>query len=232
MGRRRDRISKEDYNSSDSGGSEDDEADNEEQYGEFESFTHPSRRKRRRLGQKRSKEDAMLGIFAEDSSDDDRDLMRKNIRYKEVNFVEKEDQDERNVQDDEEEEEVPRMGLGGMRTGGLGFRQAQQESTPQADSEEVEEEDYRPGMGLGARTLGGGSRSRRGFGLGFQAGQQPNTEEEESYRPAFGFNQSPEIPLSTTFAQHTTTQSDTMHTTLPAAPNPSLLSTRKGTSTP
>lgn len=232
MGRRKDRIAKEDYNSSDSGGSEDGEGDNEEHYGEFESFTQPSRRKKRRHGQRRTKEDAMLGVFAEDSSDDDRDLMKKNIRYKEVNFVEKEDDEEPNVPEDDDEE-PPRTGLGGMRTGGLGFRPAQQESTPQADSEEAEEEDFRSGMGLGARTLGGGSRSRRGFGLGFQlAQQQTYTDEEESSRPAVGFNQSLEPPLSTTFAQHTTTQSDTMHTTLPSAPKPSLLSSRKGTSTP
>src|ERR1700719_2250471 len=104
MCRRKDRIEKEDY-SSDSGGSDEDE-EYVERYGEFESFTQPSRRKKRRHG--RSKEDAMLGVFAEGSSDDDRDLMRKNIRYKEVNFVEKEDEDEDeeqtlNVREDEDE---------------------------------------------------------------------------------------------------------------------------------
>src|SRR5436305_2049537 len=145
MGRRKDRIEKEDY-SSDSGVSDDDEDERLERYAEFESFTQSSRRKRRRHG--RSKEDAMLGVFADGSSDDDRDLMRKNIRYKEVNFVEKEE-------DDEDDAEVT------------------------------------------------------------------------SFRP---FNQ-PKSPEST-FAQHTTTQSDTMHTTLPSGPKRSLLSSRKGTSTP
>src|SRR5437667_10586472 len=99
MGRRKDRIAKEDY-SSDSGGSED-EDEVFVQYGEFESFTQPSRRKKRRHG--RSKEDSMLGIFGEGSSDDDRDLMRKNIRYRGVSFVEKEDDDQNDQQEDEEE---------------------------------------------------------------------------------------------------------------------------------
>ena len=90
MGRRKDRIAKEDY-SSDSGESEDGEEQGD--YGEFESFTQPFRRKKRRHG-KKSKEDTILGIFGDESSDDDRDLMHKNIRYKEVNFVEKEDDEE------------------------------------------------------------------------------------------------------------------------------------------
>jgi tuftelin-interacting protein 11 len=225
MGRRKDRIAKEHY-SSDSGESEDDEA----QYGEFESFTSPSRRKKRR--HRRSKEDAMLGVFADGSSDDDRDLMRKNIRYKEVNFVEKEDNDERQLSEEEEQGKTSRAGLGSSQTVGLGFRVAQEESGQAVESEEVSEDDFRPRIGLGARMLGGGSKSRRGIGLGFQPTQQPsNEDEEQSYRPAFGFNQFPEPPLSTTFSQHTTTQSDTMHTALPAAPKPSPLLSKKGTST-
>jgi len=90
MGRKKDRIAREDY-SSDSAGSEEEEQ--EVHYGEYESFTQPSRRKKRRHAQ-RSKEDAMLGIFAEGSSDDDRGLMQKDIRYKEVNFVQQGDDNE------------------------------------------------------------------------------------------------------------------------------------------
>ena len=234
MGRRKNRISQDDYLSSDSGGS-DEEGEEDYQYGDFESFTQPSRRKKRKHGQK-SKEDAMLGVFAEDSDDDDRNLMNKNIRYKGVNFVEKDEenegseiQEERNTQkeDEEDDEESFRPGLGGRRMNqfsGLGFRQAQDESSDQVETPDEEEE--RPRMGLGARILGGGSRTNRSFGLGFrQAQPEPQTaeeeeEEEDVYRPSISHHV-PEPPLSSTFAQHTTTQSDTMHTTLPSAPKPS-----------
>src|SRR5271170_5906777 len=157
MGRRKDRIAKEDY-SSDSGGSEEDEEQGD--YAEFESFTQPFRRKKRRHG-KKSKEDAMLGIFGDGSSDDDRDLMHKNIRYKEVNFVQtadgEEEQQPKSEIEEEEEEEVQRPSF--RRGGGLGFRQAQQESPA---SEDIDRDDVWPTMGLGARNLGGRSNDDDG----------------------------------------------------------------------
>src|SRR5579871_811530 len=223
MGRRRNRISQEDYLSSDSGGS--DEEEEEYDLGEFESFTHPSRRKKRRHG-RRTKEDAMLGVFAEDSGDDDRNLMKKNIRYKEVNFVEKEEEngDENETETvpnekEDDDEESYRSGLGGGRTQfggqGLGFQQAQNEPD-QSDTLQDEEPDQPPRMGLGARMLGGGSKSSRAFGLGFRPSQTTVEDEEDTYRPSF--SQIPEPPLLSTFAQHTTTQQDSMHTALPSAP--------------
>jgi len=247
MGRRRDRIEREDY-SSDSGGSEE-EDEGLDVYGEFESFTQPSRRKKQRRG-KRSKDEVMLGIFAEES-DDERDLMRKNIRYKGVDFVEKDAGDEVTMamqtddnddNDDHDGEGRPRLGIGGasMRQTGLGLQQ--EAATSEEPEEKAEqEEDYRPTFGLGPRMLGGGSKSGRGLGLGFRPAQPPEpqerpSEQEDDYRPSFGTSRKhgPEPPLSETFAHHTTTQSDTMHTALPTAPKPSFLAaaTSKGTSTP
>jgi len=244
MGRRKDRIAKEDY-SSDSGGSESEgEGQEDFQYGEFESFTQPSRRKKRRHA--KSKEDAMLGVFGEDSGDDDRGLMRKNIRYREVAFVEPDQEggDEGGGGGEEEEDEdegEARPGLGALRAR---FKQSEQESESRQATEEAEEDDWRPKMGNGARVLGGGSRSMRMTGLGFRPAQQENIpspmeeeeQEEAQSRPTFKFHEahSQEPPLSTTFTQYTTTQfdSDTMHTALPAAPIRSLLASRKGTSTP
>src|SRR5271170_1151826 len=203
MGRRKDRIAKEDY-SSDSGGSEEDEEQGD--YAEFESFTQPFRRKKRRHG-KKSKEDAMLGIFGDGSSDDDRDLMHKNIRYKEVNFVEKADDEEESKsqkEDEEDEKEVEPPSF--RRGGGLGFRQAQQESPA---SEDIDQDDIRPTMGLGARNLRGRSNDDEDSYnpvLGFNQARSPN-EDENVYRPAFGFNQSRSAEFESTFANHTTTQS-------------------------
>lgn len=181
----------------------------------------------------------MLGVFAEGSSDDDRELMRKDIRYKEVNFVEKGD-DENVHPVEEEEENTSRMGLGGRNFTGLGFR-PQQESTQSPASEEAEEEEEaQPTFAhLGTRMLGGGLKSKRGIGLGFRPktdnDSKGDDEDDDSYRPSFSFNEShsSEQPsFSKAFAQHTTTQTDTMHTTLPSAPKPTTLSSRKGTSTP
>ena len=244
MGRRKDRIAKEDY-SSDSGGSEEEEEDF--QYGEFESFTQPSRRKKRRHG--KSKDEAMLGIFADDSEDDDRNLMKKNVRYREVAFVEPGEGETNDVGGMDEEDVDARHGIGASRSlhfDHVGFAQPAQEDTVAQPIDGVEkdaEEEWRPSMGNGAHVLGGGSRSQRVRGLGFRPAQEENTaipSDEENregpYRPAVGFHEkrSPEAPLSSTFAKHTTTQfdSDIMSTALPAAPIRSLLSSRKGTSTP
>ena len=239
MGRRKDRIAKEDY-SSDSGGSEDGE--DEVDFGEFESFTQPLRRKKRRHG-KKSKESAMLGIFGDESSEDDRDLMHKNIRYKEVSFVEKaedEEQEEPNsLSEDEKELERPSFRLGG----GLGFRQVQKESRESSASEDVDPDNLRPTMRLGVRSLGGGGSNRQPTpqslrpsndeeetyrpAFGFNQSRSPKNY-EKAYRPALGFNQSRSAEFESTFASHTTTQSDTMHTVLPAVPEPSVSSARKG----
>src|SRR5271169_1299813 len=141
MGRRKDRIAKEDY-SSDSGESEDIEEQGD--YLEFESFTQPFRRKKRRHGNK-GKEDAMLGIFGDGSSDDDRDLMHKNIRYKEVNFVETADDQQQGQEPKshtEEEDKVEQQSF--RRGGGLGFQQAQPESPA---SEDIDQHDGWPTIG-------------------------------------------------------------------------------------
>jgi tuftelin-interacting protein 11 len=233
MGRRKNRVSEEDYLSSDSGGSEEEE---DYENGEFESFTHPSRRKKQKHG--RSKEDAMLGVFAEESDDDARGLMNKNIRYKGVNFIAKDTaekdeeengQDEQEAEpmerDDEEDEDTYRPSFGGGKPqfGGLGFQQAQEEYHT-LEAPEGEDEEQRPRIGLGARMLGGGSRANRAFGLGFKQSKEStplSTEDSENdaYRPSFTHH--PEPPLSSTFAQHTTTQRDSMHTALPSAPKSS-----------
>src|SRR5271156_5195649 len=134
MGRRKDRIAREDY-SSDSGGSEDEYEENVTyENGEYESFTMPSRRKKRRH-HKRSKEDEALGIFGDGSSDDDRELMRKDLRHKEVNFVEPED----NGNAGQMEEDVRENGQ----------QQYNHEEEPLQEEEAYEEaayeeEDYRP----------------------------------------------------------------------------------------
>jgi hypothetical protein len=170
-------------------------------------------------------------VFADGSRGDDRDLMRKNIQYKEVNFVEKEDNDKRQLNDEEEEEKTPRAGLGSSRrVGGLGFTGAREESGQPVESGEVLEDDFRTRVSLGARILSGGSQSRRGTRLGFQPVQQPSNEDkEQSYFTAFRFNQFPELPLLTTFAQHTITWSDTMHAALIAALKPTLFSSKRDT---
>lgn len=181
----------------------------------------------------------MLGVFADDSEDDDRNLMKKNIRHREVAFVEPGEGETGEGDSLGEEDADARPGIGASRS--LHFDHvaaAQPIEGVEKDAEEV----LRPSMGNGAHVLGGGSRSQRMRGLGFRSAQEeeitmPTDDgKQERHRPAVGFHEkrSPEPPLSSSFAQHTTTQfdSDTMFTTLPAAPIRSLLSSRKGTSTP
>ena len=227
MGRRKDRIAREDY-SSDSGGSDDGYEENGNyENGEYESFTMPSRRKKRRH-LKRSKEDEALGIFGEGSSDDDRELMRKDLRYKEVNFVEPEDNGKLG-----EMEEDGREDKGDRQFHDQQESLHDQEGYGEAE-EAYEEEDYRPQL-----SLGGGRRSQRGFTLGFRQGQQENQpptsneEDETSYRPSFGSYGSNSLPPeSRSFSAHTEVQFDTMDTTLPSAPKPSFLAARKSAPTP
>jgi len=192
----------------------------------------------------------MLGIFGDGSSDDDRDLMHRNIRYKEVNFVEKGGKDDQE-KEEEEEEDVTRTEMAGERVfPGLGFRRAHQQS--RATSEDVDPDDIRPTMGLGAGHLTGRGRSNLRTTQAF-APDHDNNDDDDSYRPAIGFNQSqstkddghifrPAIGFNqsrsaqfeSTFASHTTTQSDStlMDTALPTAPKPSLRSAHKATSSP
>lgn len=219
MGRSKNRIRREEYSSDSGGSAEEDEG--QYQYDTFESFTQPSRRKKRRHG--RTKEDTMLGVFAEEVSDDDRDLMKKNIRYKGVSFVGQNDNESTLDQQDDQEAEAFRAGLGGSRVNqlhGQQFQQAQQYPPP---SEGEEEDDYRPTLGIGARALGSGSKTNRGFGLGSRTSQHfgpAKEEDEDTYRPAFSLGQASSLnpPEMAKPMQHPTVQSDTMHTAVPMAP--------------
>lgn len=189
----------------------------------------------------------MLGIFGDESSDDDRNLMHKNIRYKEVNFVEKGGDDDDVVEVEEDKDDTKTHIAEEPVVHGLGFRQTRPQS--RETSEDIEQDELRPTMGLGARHLGGlghsNGRTKQQFAhdddnddneesyrpaFGFNQSRSTN-EDEHVFRPALGFNQSRSAQFESTFASHTTTQSDTMDTALPAAPKPSLLSARKAAST-
>jgi len=133
----------------------------------------------------------MLGIFGDESSDDDRDLMHKNIRYKEVNFVEKEgDEEESKLQIEEvEDEEMERPSF--RRGGGGRFQQAQQESPA---SEDIDQDDIRPTMGLGARDLGGRPNDEDSYSPAPQFNQSRSAHDDENiYRPSYSLSRSMEI---------------------------------------